>query len=262
MKRIALFLSIVLLLFSCTTDDIASVNQDNLSQEKYINIASGIEYFRYNTPLPLVCHIAKIDLRKVNINLYPTESTCIKQGWFKAKNPVQFARKTQSLLVINTTPFTSKRNLRKLSGVHIIGEKQLGSVYPAHAALKINNGKASLEKEQCLKETDANLVIGGFFCILQKGKIIEGFLENHDARMAIGIDDTQAILYVLCTEKSFRSKGASYKECATILQNLGAVDALEFDGGSSTHFVLNFKEKSHGFLHKKPASLLGFSSKN
>ena len=46
-------------------------------------------------------------------------------------------------------------------------------------------------------------------------------------------------LYLLSVEKGFFKRGLSYPECAEILLALGADDAIEFDGGSSTSLFMD-----------------------
>ncbi|GMO43427.1 MAG: hypothetical protein Pg6C_05050 [Treponemataceae bacterium] len=83
---------------------------------------------------------------------------------------------------------------------------------------------------------------------------------NLDARMAIGISPDKQTLFILCvagTDWLF-PRGMSYEECAFTLLKLGAYNALQLDGGSSTALVLNGKTLV-GKFGVTPANLIGFA---
>ena len=79
------------------------------------------------------------------------------------------------------------------------------------------------ETNQFIKNDD--YVIGGFWQILQDKQIIP-FNKILDRRSALGIDDSNTTLYFFIGNKF------SYEDCAKILLQLGATNAIEFDGES------------------------------
>lgn len=83
---------------------------------------------------------------------------------------------------------------------------------------------------------------GGFWQILKNGNIIQ-FKDIKDSRTAVGISKDERFFYILIVEGEKKSKsiGLSYEECALILKNIGAFNAMEFDGGSSTCLIINHK---------------------
>jgi exopolysaccharide biosynthesis protein len=82
---------------------------------------------------------------------------------------------------------------------------------------------------------------GGFYAILKDGALTERAVseqgEKRHPRSAAGIHG--AILYLLVIDgRQPGSAGATEAETARILQKLGAVDAINFDGGGSTALAL------------------------
>jgi exopolysaccharide biosynthesis protein len=68
-------------------------------------------------------------------------------------------------------------------------------------------------------------------------KFSKGFQQQKASRSAIAINQ-QGQLMMVAVHNRIGGSGASLKELAQIMQNLGAVDALNLDGGSSTSLAL------------------------
>ncbi|MDR2448068.1 MAG: phosphodiester glycosidase family protein [Treponema sp.] len=88
---------------------------------------------------------------------------------------------------------------------------------------------------------------GGFYAILKDGAFMERAVseqgEKRHPRSAAGING--AILYLLVIDgRQLASAGATEAETALILQKLGAIDAINFDGGGSTALAL--RSWNHG----------------
>ena len=75
------------------------------------------------------------------------------------------------------------------------------------------------------------------------------------------VNEDGSVLWLLVAEGEHKNKsrGLSYPECAFIFKTLGAREALEFDGGSSTSFFINNHNALSyaSLLHN--SSWLGFS---
>jgi exopolysaccharide biosynthesis protein len=67
----------------------------------------------------------------------------------------------------------------------------------------------------------------------QEGTVSARFLHRRRARTAIGIDRYQRLL-LLVVEQNGYSAGVTIEELARLLRRLGAVEALNLDGGSSS----------------------------
>jgi len=72
-------------------------------------------------------------------------------------------------------------------------------------------------------------------------------IPNVHPRTAAGIDADGSLLLLVVDGRQTRSRGVSLEDLAAILEDLGAVDALNLDGGGSSSFVVN------GRLLNRPA---------
>jgi hypothetical protein len=97
------------------------------------------------------------------------------------------------------------------------------------------------------------LLIGGWPRILRDGAVVaneapvvEGTIsrnaEARHPRTSIGFSRDSATLYVLTVDgRSEKSVGATLAELATLMRNVGAWQAMNFDGGGSTTMVVDGK---------------------
>lgn len=257
---IQVFLSAIFL--SCTTTDSVSrkdfeIINERISWEQISNDKeNATEYFCFQSK-NLIYHIVKLDLNNKNlkINAYP-----------KVENQTKtrlntFQKESDSKIIINTTPFSKKG---KLLGIHIVDGKKLSSEIKRYSAVyfeKDNNGFiAKISENQKEKDFEnAIFAFGGFFTILKDGEIQEFKHTSFDSRSAIGISKDGKTIFLLTVEKNWNSTGLSYPECAEILKKIGAINAIEFDGGSSTSLFIKEKNlKIEEFFIKK-AAFLGFN---
>lgn len=66
-------------------------------------------------------------------------------------------------------------------------------------------------------------------------------------RTALGLTKTGHLLFVVIDGRHFASKGLTLQELANFMQELGAVQAMNFDGGGSSELVIN------GIVMNKPS---------
>lgn len=79
--------------------------------------------------------------------------------------------------------------------------------------------------------------MGGYQLLLKDGVVQDGLDNTANPRTALGVKENgQVILYTMDGRKSGHSVGASMKQVAARLKELGCVDAVLFDGGGSTTF--------------------------
>jgi len=146
---------------------------------------------------------------------------------------------------------------------------QSGSAIPANGAvLSAYGAGARLQEVQAMHDGDTinvhlatlprlatgappALVIGGWPRILRDGvsvaadaASVEGTIsrnaEMKHPRTAIGFSRDSATLFMLAVDgRSQRSAGVTLVELATIMRQLGAWQAMNFDGGGSTTMVVN-----------------------
>lgn len=98
-------------------------------------------------------------------------------------------------------------------------------------------------------EIEIEQAIGGGPLLIRDGKILidgeaEGFprasfIDKRHPRTALGVDADGKLLLVTVDGRAAFSQGASLLELANIMLRLGAVQALNLDGGGSTTMVVN-----------------------
>lgn len=100
----------------------------------------------------------------------------------------------------------------------------------------------------------AQQVIGGYALLLKDGVVQEGLDNIANPRTALGIKaDGKVILYTIDGRQSGHSVGASMRQVAARLKELGCVDAVLFDGGGSTTFGATGALDAAFSLQNKPS---------
>lgn len=199
-----------------------------------------------------ICHVIRIDLNNPELLISPFPS--IHSGpLYPSVKASKLAQNND--IVINTTPFaftTKSISLKSPSGIVRTGQLEYSSPASKYCALAIYKIGTNYSAEIFQSQNDIPIqpangaqiiaIQGGFWQILKNGRQID-FIDNQDSRTSCGLSKDASILYILIVEgeKKSVSKGLSYNQCATILSNLGAWNAMEFDGGSSTCLYLNGK---------------------
>ncbi|WP_147635137.1 phosphodiester glycosidase family protein [Treponema pectinovorum] len=217
--------------------------------------------------IPLIYHLVKIDLssKELKISGYPNDST--KKRAISAK---KLSKLFSTGIFVNTNPYTVGFSPKKIIGIHKIeGEKFADEAfqYSALAFKKEDDGGFSgriIENQKEDEFLDFDYAFGGFFTILKDGKK-RYFYETRDSRSAGGLSADGKILYILAVEGENHKKslGLSYPECADIFLELGATDALEFDGGGSTSLFIDGKNiLSYGSIRKNAAYVHFFTEQS
>lgn len=279
-KHLGLFLIASLLFFSCTTNSQIS---DSLHKEKsFLNFDSPssvspewhfLNSYSYSFDFIIskpraICHAIKIDLTDPHLKITsypPVTSFPIKdiKPEFLAKN---------NDIVINTVPyaqkikpFTKKNPVGILSTCPLEFSKPLER-YCAFWIYSVPDGyRCKIEQTQTAitdeKENNLYCVHGGFWQIIKDGKHID-FKDIKDSRTAVGISNDEKTLYILIVEgeKKSVSKGLSYGECADIFDRLGAFNAMQFDGGSSTTLYISGKNALSYPKNTRLPAFLGFQT--
>lgn len=101
---------------------------------------------------------------------------------------------------------------------------------------------------------NARQAIGAYQLLLKDGVVQEGLDNTANPRTALGIKaNGQVILYTMDGRRSGYSVGASMRQVAARLKELGCVDAVLFDGGGSTTFGYTGALDSAFALQSKPS---------
>ncbi len=191
----------------------------------------------------ITVHCFKINLESENIKIKTFPSTKDELKATPAGIKVsEFSKMTDSQLAFNTTPFscTFLRIGKKTPlGLTVSEKKEITPPLSRYGALGFfKNPEKGFRASIFQSQTDpglseADYAAGGFWQILKDGKEQE-FRQIRDARTAAGTDSTGKLLFILITESRRTNTGLSYMECARLLKQLGAENAMEFDGGSSS----------------------------
>jgi len=238
----------------------------------------------------VVYKAVKINLQDENlfIKTYPDESTAISnEGFIKGISITSFFNSLKldentSSVIINTSPYSSHGTIldRKIFhsklkplGIFQVGKKRFSEVNNRYAMLllsqddkgykaKIIAHQNELDIQNSYKEA-LSFVIGGYFVVLKDGELFDSTGNNfaytsQNARTAIGIADEGKSLILLCVEGKKKSKGLSYPECAKLLKSMGATDALQFDGGTSSAMLIDGKNPLISLSKRKNTSYIAF----
>ncbi|MBR4375336.1 MAG: phosphodiester glycosidase family protein [Treponema sp.] len=247
--------------FSCVSAPISQTDDDflkpNTTLWKKFGENSDIEFFTFRNG-KIKYHCAKINLqnKKLKILAYPNADSD-NQDSIKFR---KFIRHSGAKIAMNTNPYMKSG---KIIGVHIADGTKISQESKMYSALifkEEDEGFSAkiIETQEEKSLENAKFAFGGAYAILKNGKEIQFKNTSYDARSAAGISADGRTLYLLSAEKYFFKRGLSYQECAEILKNLGAADALEFDGGSSTSFFLSGEIRNTEIPRKNPA-YMGFS---
>ena len=282
-----LFIWFDLIFFGCTSTSVQNSKlsesdtqillEEELSCLNWQQLAPGINWTKvHNFQIPVIFHIVKINLDTpgLTLNLYPG-SKAFKPSWTDPQNNtvrgikgITFAEKTNSVVTVNTTPYERNSILkRKPSGINFSEGIQYAPARFRYSALAFysdskNHLRAKIIYSQSEKlEPETKAVSGAFFTILKNGEIQPFKTDIFDSRTAAAVNEDGSVLWLLVAEGEHKNKsrGLSYPECAFIFKTLGAREALEFDGGSSTSFFINNHNALSyaSLLHN--SSWLGFS---
>jgi len=103
------------------------------------------------------------------------------------------------------------------------------------------NQELSVEIEFNEFWSDVSFAVAGSHLLLKDGQIQNASSTERTARTLIGIKpDGNVVFYTIDGKMSDFSVGATHKQAATIMRDLGCVDAINLDGGGSTTFAMRY----------------------
>lgn len=257
-------------LFSCASTSSAGSNEaksplltenellpENLFWEE---ITPGVfhTYFKINKS-NVIWNCVKIDLKTPGLSL--DIKTSAKP--FKLRN---YARKSQVLVAVNTTPFTKNQGL-SLLGITKINGTVISAPEEKYGAFCFNVSDGEIIPEIINSQTESCLAAwdnaaGAYFVILDNSQIIDIFKHNHRSRTGCGINYEHNQLYILTVTSPSSisdSSGLTYQECALIFKSLGCNKAIQFDGGHSTGLCINGNSISKPKFQRKIHAALGIT---
>lgn len=267
------FISFLLLFFfSCKTTNstytVSPLTYDELlpfSPEEidWQNVGEGIDSFAFSNRTNAISYtIVRINLENPHLEIVTLKSS---NKWQNSCSVKSFAKKSDALVAINTSPFHIKNYILPWSkGIAIglvISEKKVlvepNETYSALAFYRDENSgfwSAKIFDRQTDVFQEEKLpceASGGFWTILRDGKI-RMFGNSRDCRSAVATSDSGKTLYV------FAGKNLTYGECALIFERLGCEVAMQFDGGSSSQLVVRGKNTVYQTIPRRVVAIVGF----
>ena len=220
-------------------------------------LSPGIEAADINDPqFPLIVHIVKIDLLNPAVSVITSEPALFKntQGCIRGETTWNFALRHNTIAAFNAAPFKTGSLLfsvyRTIVGIHVTDFHRMSIPNERYGALLFYADKTARiidSQTEDVLSADVRHAVGGFWTILRNGTVMPQKLHRRDSRTAVGLTDNGNTLFVVVVEgeNKRRSQGLSFEESARLLRELGADDALQLDGGSSSSLVLQENGTQH-----------------
>lgn len=212
-----------------------------------------------SSPRPLRIHIAIADMKLGRLRLstpVPLHGTADRNGDAGLVDPIDEANSLDSLLLINASAFSvlgyakGKRPLVYSPGMRVdisglaMHEGRLLSLHSNGVAAVFVSKEGRVAAGYGPAPGDCEEAAAGFAMLVDEGKVVAGGGASLAARTAIGEDDSGRLLFVVVEGgRPGRSEGASLKELAGIMIDLGARWALNMDGGGSSVMVVREGER-------------------
>ena len=231
--------------------------QPTVAEIRWRPLSPGIEAADiYDPQLPLTAHIVKIDLLNPSVSIITSESALFtnNRGHLRGETTRDFAMRHNTVVAFNAAPFKTRSLLfsvyRTIVGIHITDFRRMSMPHERYGALLFYADKTAriidAQTEDLLLE-NVRHAVGGFWTILRNGTVLPQKLYRRDSRTAVGVADNGRTLFVVAVEgeNKRKSKGLSFEETARLMRELGADDALQLDGGSSSSLILQENGAQH-----------------
>lgn len=225
-----------------------------------INLPASVQVFDALGELPdgkpVRAMYAEIDLSDKNLKLRSLGSNSIRE------TTKETYERGSGILAINGGYFAANSSVSTIiqdgeiiasgpSGENIKGAFGIKNRIPQITWTNANNAKGIPKKLESPELTanakiwDVNQAVGGGPVLIKNGKInvtsaAEGFKGSHlmrHPRSAIGFKDKNTLIMMVVDGRQEASAGVTLTELATLMHNLGAIEALNLDGGGSTAMV-------------------------
>lgn len=204
-------------------------------------LAPGIEVSStmFSNPRPLKAHAVRIDLQSPGIELVVSPGGEEEAHSVRARFPTTWLRQLEAVAAINATPFTPEAifpgSIVKLQGLAVSeGQEWSPKLNNLDALVQFTNGTWNVLQGGPVGSAP-RIGVGGFLGTVLRGTNV-GETAPQDAATCVGISADQRWMYWLVVDggQPGYSEGATPRETAAILQDLGAFTAINLDGGSSS----------------------------
>ena len=224
---------------------------------RWRSLSPGIEAADiHDLQLPLIVHIVKIDLLNPAVSVITSEPALFtnSRGHIRGETTLDFALRHNTIVAFNAAPFKTRSLLfsvyRTIVGIHITDFRRMSMPHERYGALLFYTDKTARiidAQTESLLSADIRHAVGGFWTILRNGTVLPQKLHRRDSRTAVGLANNGRTLFVVVVEgeNKRKSQGLSFEETARLMRELGADDALQLDGGSSSSLVLQENRTQH-----------------
>ncbi len=266
-KFIVLFLSSLFFFFvlaACELTIPKNVGMQNSFDGSYLNQYQGVEYKKVVTedPRPLVYHVIKIKMQTNGIKFLvtPPDNPGASKP-LKARTTEDFAKEFGVQLAINGDAFSPWFDLSLLGykphsgdSVNVYGYAASdGVIYSEDSNNQPTlffhrSGVARFE----IPPTNVYHAISGTQKILAAGEVPADLKAyDPDPRTAVGLNNGGNILIIVIVDgrQTGYSEGVTLVELGKIMQQNGARDAINLDGGGSSTLVIQNSSGNYGVVN-------------
>lgn len=219
-------------------------------------IVEGITYHRVVRYLPhsMIAHVLVIDKKNTKgLRFIVTPPDEIDEGALKARRTTQFLQEFGVQIAINGDGFFPWWSRSLLDYYPHIGDPVTPNGYSASQGDVYADGLQDITTEPTLfisRRNDLTFndppnkvfqALSGDVMLIMGGEVNPDLNDSIlHPRTAIGINHNGRWLYLVVVDgrQPFYSTGATYKELADILLDLGANEAMALDGGGSSTMVI------------------------
>ncbi len=232
-----------------------------ISSSRTLSPGPGLAYYGLTSPEgPWAIHLIRVDLKRCDLGLRILKAP--KQegmpGGLETVSEMEDVRSGKVLAAVNGDFFTprgisvgtevvggvvSRIRDRPALAWHPGGLPWMGMPRPEGDSVLVLGWRMSRETPD-----GATLVVGGFPLLLAQGEpvgdlavgALPSFAAARHPRTAVGVDEGRGYLWLVVVDgrQPGYSDGMTLPELTELLEDLGATDAVNLDGGGSTVMVL------------------------
>ena len=213
-------------------------------QHRWQPAFEGVDYMRaeFRLPRPMIVHVARVDLTNPDIEFLITPPVGRSNSTLPSRRTTTFLKEYGCQIGINAGLFGPKVYTEN-SPVQALGlTASMGAVYAEPVnnlyALTISKDKRIAIVNGHPEETPYHAA-GGLLPVLRDGENIGEHLDP-DPLTLVGFNEEQTELYLMVIDgrQDGRAEGASPYEAGELLIKLGAFNAINMDGGSSSTMAM------------------------
>lgn len=247
----AFVLPLVFLVLGCATraDNLHEITNVARVQDYHPHwepLFKGIDFAeaRKMAPEPLALYAVRIDLKESGIEFLVTPSNGKSPLETDGRKTSTFLKEFKCQLAINASPFSPVEDTegtpRDILGLSASRGDVYSKPHGNHCAMLISKDNRVTFAEPPIKTEGAYNAVSGFDMLLKHGANV-GAPDQRHPRTAAGTSQDGRYLYFLLIDgrQPLYSLGASTKETADWIAQIGAFDALNLDGGGSTTLVVS-----------------------